>query len=170
MIETVGLTRWEYDIACHVAEQRHAATRGTQNSPTYQANLNRMEDNLQAEIAGACCEMAVAKYLGRYWSAGWWDPEEHAAYSQIPDVMPDYEVKRIRDKKHNLIVKEKYVQLGFNMVLAYTYPDDKLLVDLVGWIPAWQAWHEGEQASWDSTGTLRIFPQSRLIGMEHAPS
>jgi hypothetical protein len=161
-MKTVTLTPWEYDNARWVAENRNGLNRGNANSASYEENIERMQDNLVAETAGACAEMAVAKHLNLFWSGSFWGRDDHHLYADMPDIAPDIEVKRIRERNHNLIVKEKYAEKNLLLVVAYPHPDAPHIVDIIGGMRARKAWDIGAPAAWDRTGTLKIVHQSLL--------
>jgi len=159
---TVTLEPWEFDMARYVAENRHAINRGRSNASTYEKNIERMQDNLVAETSGCCAEMAVAKHMNRFWTGGYWEKSDHERYAKMPDILPDVEVKRIREPHHNLIVKEKYSSQNLYLVVAYPHANDPRTVDIIGGMRADRAWDIGSPAPWDNTGTLRIVRQSLL--------
>lgn len=156
----VTLEDWEYENAVFVAQNRHANNRNVPDAADY--DMSRMEDNLRADIASACCEIAVAKLLGAYWVGGHWQRSEHHKYNELPDVMPNIEVKRIRERTHNLLAKKRYVGKGLALVCAYVDPNNMRNVDVIGWKYADDAWEIGRPVDWDATGGIRLVPQSEL--------
>ena len=157
---TVRLEEWEYENAVYVAQNRHAQNRDVPDSPDY--DTDRMGDNLQAEIAACCAEVATAKLLGKYWVAGHWPRKDHDKYRHFPDVSPNIEVKRIREPNHNLLAKQRYVGQDIVYVCAHPHADDFRTVDVIGWMTADEAWEQGEPVHWDKTGTIRLVRQEKL--------
>lgn len=154
----VRLEPWEMEFSKYVAQRRDAINRMRPNSREY--NDEMLQDNAIAETAACRCELAVAKYLNRYWAGGWWNVEDHHFHADEADIHPDIEVKRIRSRNNRMPVKRKYVDLGQTIVLAYI-EDDSDVVEILGKKSAAEAWELGVQPDWDTTGNLR------LMGKEH---
>lgn len=90
----VTLEPWEYETAYLVGIRRFVANWERQDAAHY--NRASMEEDRNAQPAAAICEMAVAKYLGKFWIGGVWHKSEHFRYRNVPDVGDDIEVRRIR--------------------------------------------------------------------------
>lgn len=158
MIEVI-LEPWEMEFSKYVAQRRDAVNRMRPNSREYQDDM--LQDNAIAETAACRCELAVAKYLNRYWAGGWWDTEDHHLHADEADIFPDIEVKRIRNINNRMPVKRKYVELGQTIVLTYI-ADNSNVVNILGKKRAADAWALGIQPDWDSTGNLRLMDKEHL--------
>lgn len=139
---------------------RHNANLDKDDAPHY--DPSRMEDNLTASIAAACCEKAVAKALDLYWSGTAWDSSQHEKYRYLPDVGKNVEVKRIRETGNPLVVRLKEVRRDFVIVSAYAHRPNFRDVDLVGWLDAQEAWDLGEPAWFDKSNKTRVVDQHKL--------
>ena len=157
----VTLEPWEYEWAAHVGTQRDAINRNKQDAAYY--DKHRMEsDNQRANIMSACGEMAVAKFLNRYWSGDYWPLDRHTELRDRPDISPNIEVRRIRKPNNPLAVRKRDAERGRIMFQTYIHYDDPTQVDVIGWEEAWKAWRYGEQPGWDQTGTARVYKQEKL--------
>ena len=88
------LEPFEVWAAQQIAQRRTIENR---SNPHIYAGYDNLEPQPLAELNAACCEMAVASRLNRYWGALAWKEEEHKLYSErISDVSDCVEVKRIR--------------------------------------------------------------------------
>jgi hypothetical protein len=158
----VTLDPWEYEHARHVASMRESINRNQNNAAHYNPDL--MQDNLYAETAACVSELAVAKHLNIYWSGAYWPVSEHHLHADEPDLFPDIEVRHITSAHHNLAIRLRDVQRNRMMVCAYPNPDNHSVVTLVGWVYAKEGWEEAAPATFDRTGTTRLYPRSRLKG------
>jgi hypothetical protein len=156
----VRLEPWEREWSEHVGTRRHQARLTTRNAEHY--DDSRMEDDLRADIAGACAELAVAKRLNRYWNGSYWTAQQHSKYLNGADVGANTEVRRIRERHHKLQVRTTDVERNRIMVLAYPVPNDFTVVEVVGYGWANQLWEVGDIASFDKTGTVRLVRQDSL--------
>jgi hypothetical protein len=91
----VRLERWEYEHAAHVGFSRFTANWNKQDAVYYQ-DKNVMEEERVASPVIAMCELAVAKYLGKYWHGSYWHACEHDKFRDLPDVGDDVEVRRVK--------------------------------------------------------------------------
>lgn len=156
----IRLEAWEHEWAIHVGTQRHEIRRGSGDAAHY--DPARMEDNLRASIASACCEMAVAKYHKTYWSGTYWPVDEHDRHKGLPDVEPNYEVKRIREAGNPLPVRRGEVKAGRVVVAAWADDSENFRdVYVIGEIDAAEGFARGMRADYDPTGT-RLVPQAFL--------
>jgi len=161
---TVTLEPWEYAWAEHVGIQRDEINRTKQNAAYY--DTARMEDNRHANIMSCCGELAVAKFLNRYWGGDYWPLDRHKEFKDLPDIAPDIEVRRIRKPGNPLAVRQRDSERGRAMFLTYPHPDNPTTVDIIGWVDAKKAYRYGKQPNWDQTGTARVYPQEKLNGPE----
>lgn len=156
----ISLDPWEYEHARHVAIMRDRINQDRQNAAHYDPAL--MQENLYAETAACVAELAVAKHLNLYWSGAYWPINQHHLYADAPDILPDIEVRHITSSHHNLIVRQRDAEKRRMMVCAYPDPDNHAIVRLLGWAYAHEAWPDAEVATFDRTGTTRIYPQRLL--------
>jgi hypothetical protein len=156
---TVTLEPWEYDWASHVGTQRHEINLNKQNAAYY--DVNRMEDNRRASIMSCCGELAVAKYLNRYWGGDYWPLDRHKEFKDLPDIAPDIEVRRIRKSTNPLVIRKRDAERERAMFLVYPHEDGGT-VDILGWLDAKKGYRYGKQPEWDQTGTARVYPQEKL--------
>lgn len=158
---TVTLLPWEIEWANHVGSQRELHARTANNAIHY--DPERMEDNIRADIAGASGEIAVAKYYNVYWSGSFWAPsDKDAEYRSMPDMYPNFEVRRIRERHHSLVVRKRDVEAARNMFLVWPHGEYFQEVDLLGWIDAREGWEIGKAPYWDQTGTIHLVSQKDL--------
>lgn len=157
---TVTLEPWEYEWAKHVGIQRDAINQNKQNAAYY--DVNRMEsDNARANVMSCCGEMAVAKYLNRYWGGDYWPLDRHSEFRGLPDIAPNIEVRRIRKPTNPLVIRQRDAEKDRKMFLVYPH-DEPTEVDIIGWMDAKKGYRYGKQPDWDQTGTARVYPQERL--------
>lgn len=151
----VVLLPWEYVWAAHVGAGRHAANWGKPDAPHY--DHARMEDDRTAQMAGAVAELAVAKWLNRYWSGHVWHASEHGRFRDAPDVGANVEVRRVRTGK-GAAVRRRQVGKGLVLVAAEPVPPEFRVVDVWGWIDYDEAWALGEPSSYSD--------DTRLLGRD----
>ena len=157
----IKLETWELEMAYQVGIRRDSANAGKSDAAYY--DKSRMEDNLRASVAAAACELAVAKATCCYWTASVWDSSQHYKFKDLPDVLPNLEVRRVRHPKSPLVIRERDRRLDRVTVLAYTDIDDWCReVDVIGWITAQVGWSVGTKPGWDTTNTCREVPQELL--------
>lgn len=155
----VTLEPWEYIHAHDVGIRRAVANWSVADKKSYTQGLNQPE--IIASPAAAIAECAVAKGLGRYWSGHVWDNRDHSKYKDTPDVEPNIEVRRIRDRHNVLSVWKKDTDKNLVLVYAWPIPPEFRQVEILGWIPADIAWERGEERH-----GRRVFDQSRLRPIE----
>jgi len=156
----VSLESWEYEWAAHVGVQRLTANRHKRDAAHY--DPARMQDNLRANVAACCCEIAVAKVTNRYWSGSAWKAGQHDTFKRaVADVGHNIEVKRVREHGKPVAVRQRDV-IG-HMVLfgAHAHDPEFLSVTVYGWLPADVAWQLGKPSAYDASGT-RLVEISRL--------
>ena len=90
----ITLEPWEYETAYTIGIRRFIANWGVADAKHYERDA--MEEDRNALPASAICEVAVAKYLCRYWVGGAWHRSEHSKYRKLPDVGRSIEVRRVR--------------------------------------------------------------------------
>jgi len=157
----VTLEPWEYQWAEHVGTQRDEINRTKQNAAYYDSN--RMDsDNARANILSCCCELAVAKYLNRYWGGDYWPLDRHSEFRGLPDIAPNIEVRRVTKPHNPLVIRERDAKKERKMFLTYVDMEDRLNVSLIGWLDAKKGYRYGKQPEWDQTGTARVYPQEKL--------
>lgn len=161
----VELEDWEREWAFAVGLRRDSANRLKGDAPHYDPSL--MEDNARASIAAACCEIAVAKVTSCYWDGAAWDSSQHSAQRERPDVYPDIEVRRVRERDKPLVVRQRDVDLDRLVVCAYAQGPMFKVIDVRGWAHARMAWEIGEPAVYDKRGKTRLVPQEHLRDIKH---
>lgn len=138
----IQLTQDELNKAKEVGEGRNSANANSQDKPYY--DRAKMQDDATASFAAAAAECAVAKVFGEQWHAKVWPASEHWLHADEPDVGNDIEVKRIREERSGLVIREKDVALERRVVLAYPIPESEFgVVDVIGWISAKDGWEIG---------------------------
>lgn len=141
----VSLTDAEYAEARNVGDGRNAQMHGVGDMPYYIRDL--MEDDATASFAAACAEAAVAQSTRLKWHGKVWHRSEHHQHKNEPDVGENIEVRRIRNPNNGLCVRQK--DLGQSKVIFVAYPIPETgfrQVDVIGWMPADQAWEVGYDA------------------------
>jgi hypothetical protein len=105
----------------------------------------------------------VAKATGRQWHAKVWPPAEHWKHRDEPDVGRNIEVRRIREPNNGLVVREKDLNKGKVIFVAYPLPETGFRqVDVIGWLRAEDAWDLGKEAFEET----RRVPQSLVNKLE----
>jgi len=140
----VELAPWQLRWAQDAGEKRTSLNAGAKvkDKPDYQ-NHQVLQDDLTANIAACACELAVSLHLNQSWNGAYWLPSEHRQASLAPDVGRNIEVRRVRDKKNPMPVKES--EQHCNIFQAYSYPESLNIVEITGWAPGWYAWSMGKQ-------------------------
>jgi hypothetical protein len=127
----ITLTPWEYERAFAVGIGRFTANWGVGDAEYYDRSL--MEEDRNAQPAAAICELAVAKYTGKYWHAGVWSRGDHSKYKHLADVGDDIEVRRVRTKN---AVKVRSKDAGKIVWAARTADPEYRTVEILGFISA----------------------------------
>ena len=141
----VALSDDELAQAKRVGDGRNEANLGSPDRPYYHREL--MQDDETASFAAACAEAAVAKATGRHWHAKVWPASEHWKHRDEPDVGRNIEVRRIREPDNGLVVREKDLNKGKVIFVAYPVPETGFRqVDVIGWLRAEEAWDLGKDA------------------------
>lgn len=156
----IELTHWELQAAYQVGMRREQANLHKADAAHYDAN--RMEDNLRASLAAAAAEVAVAKATCCYWTMSAWDSSQHDRHREMPDILPNIEVKRIRKPDNPLVVRRREQGMNRIIVSAYAFPDWFRTVQIVGWLHAKDAWGCGNEAPYDPAGNTRLVRQELL--------
>jgi hypothetical protein len=153
MTARLTLFPWEFDHACRVGVGRVVQRWTSPDAEHY--DPARMEDNTYASIAGAICELAVARWTNTYWPAHVWTPSQHERFRDLPDVGHNIEVKRVRTSLP--AVRESQVGRRLVFWAARTSPDLHH-VTLLGFADHDDAWEQGTPAPYDRTGRTRLVP------------
>jgi len=157
----ITLSDDELDQAKRVGDGRNAANTGSPDKPYYHREL--MQDDETASFAAASAEAAVAKATGRQWHAKVWPAGEHWKHRDEPDVGRNIEVRRIREPNNGLVVREKDLNKGKVIFVAYPLPETGFQqVDVIGWLRAEDAWDLGKEAFEET----RRVPQSLVNKLE----
>lgn len=155
----VDLYPWEIELAYQVGIRRDNVNATKPDAAHY--DRSRMEDNLRASVAAAACELAVARATCCYWTMSIWDTSQHYKYKALPDVLPNIEVKRVREPENPMVVRRREVGTGMVIVSAYAVPSFFRSVEIKGWLPADEAWSLGKPAAYD-TANSRVVDQEQL--------
>lgn len=100
----IELYSWEYEHAYHVGIRRFTANWDAEDAEHY--DRSRMEEDRNAQAAAAICELAVARYLGKYWHGGVWCRHDRRKYRHIADVGDNIEVRRSRTQDAIMVRKK----------------------------------------------------------------
>lgn len=155
----INLETWEYERAADVGIRRYTANWGRENAPWY--DPERMEDDRTASVAAAISELAVAKYLNRYWHGHVWHASEHDKYDMYPDVGLNTEVRRLRVSQGVPIRKKQNLLEDLVVWAAFPVPREFRQVQILGWIRQQVGWEFGLPAKYDAE-TTRLFPVDKL--------
>jgi hypothetical protein len=131
MNPVVQILPWEYERGFAVGIGRFVANWGTSDAPYYDRSL--MEEDRSAQPAAAICELAVAKYTGKYWHGGVWCRGSHHKYKHLADVGDNIEVRRVRTGK---AVKVRRKDAGKVIWAARTADAEYRSVEILGFISA----------------------------------
>jgi hypothetical protein len=157
----ITLSDEELAQAKSVGDGRNAANIGSPDKPYYHREV--MQDDETASFAAACAEAAVAKATKRHWHAKVWPAGEHWKHRDEPDVGRNIEVRRIREPNNGLVVREKDLNKGKVIFVAYPIPETGFReVDVIGWLRAEDAWEVGQEAFEET----RRVPQSLVNRLE----
>jgi hypothetical protein len=165
---TVTLERWELAIAILVGTQRTAAMIDVPDALHYQGHEKHHQENYTLDQVGAIAEMATAKYTGRYWSPAAWQAEEHSTMKHAyPDVMPNIEVRSVRQPHYRLVVRQADVDGGRRIVKSQVHDTNgATVVTLYGWADAQYAWDNGVTSPWGDEN-VRLLDEQHLSDMIH---
>jgi len=156
----IDLETWEYERASDVGIRRYTANWGKVDAPWYQ-DPERLEDDRTASVAAAVAELAVAKYLNRYWHGHVWHATEHQRYDMYPDIGTNTEVRRIRISQGVPIRKKQNLIPNLVVWAAFPVPREFRQVEIRGWVHQEIGWREGVPAKYDPNST-RLFPLDKL--------
>jgi hypothetical protein len=101
-----------------------------------------------------------------YWSGSAWDSAMHDLYRHEPDVGGNIEVKRVRSRENPLVVRKREVAADWLIVSVYSVPPAFEEVEILGWLPAREAWELGSPADYDARGTTRLVGQESLRSID----
>jgi len=127
----VSLERWEYEHAADVGIRRLTANWNKQDADYYQ-NKKVLQEERVASPAIAMCELAVAKYLGKYWHGSYWHATEHNKFRDLPDVGDDIEVRRVRTGAATVRRKDR----GRTVWVAREHDAECRTVEILGFVDA----------------------------------
>ena len=127
----ITLHPWEYERCFAVGIGRFTANWGTDDASHY--DRSRMEEDRNAQAAAAICELAVAKYTGKYWHGGVWCRGDHHKYRHLADVGDDIEVRRVRTGNAVMVRKKDAGKIVWAARLA---DSEYRTVELLGFVPA----------------------------------
>jgi hypothetical protein len=127
----VEIMPWEYERCFAVGAGRFTANWGTPDAKHYDRSL--MEEDRNAQVAAAICELAVAKHTGQYWHGGVWHRSEHSKYRHLPDVGHNIEVRRVRTR-NAVMVRAR--DAGKVVWAARTVDPEYRRVEILGYVNA----------------------------------
>ena len=151
---TVELTPFEHEYAAAIGVRRFNERRDSKDAGWY--DPERMESNLQANIAACVCEMGVAKALNKYWGGHVWHVSDHNKYEKVADVGHRIEVRRVRDRNGSPAIRWRDVERGRILVAAYTPPPLYVEVQVLGWVEAFDGWNQAKPAEYDKSKRTRV--------------
>ena len=136
------LTSSEMEMAAHIGFLRNIASLQSGGEPA----AGFEGPGWAIHIEGACGELAVAKYLNRYW------PGHINTFNRLPDILPDIEVRTRSREDYQLIVRPKDVNLRKFVHVTGEAPNFLIW----GWMYGedakahadWQANHGGRPTAW----------------------
>ena len=163
----VTLDPWEYDHAHHVGIRRSTANWQVADTAAYRND--RKQDERTASPAAAIAELAVAKHLGLYWPATVWVRSAHSRYRHLPDVFPNIEVRRVRDRRNRVAVRAKDLGKGLVLVAAHPIGEEFREVEILGFLPVEEAWEIGTEVPFDSFDSTRGVTVSQMHPMSTWP-
>ena len=161
---TIYLEPFEHNIAVQVGVARYNMRKDSGDQSYY--DPARMESNFNANIASAVCEMAVAKYTNQYWACHVWCVEQHRLYSRMPDVGTNIEVRRVRDKKNPVAIRERDVRDGRMIYAVYAKAPEYEEVEILGCIDAQEGWNIGTIPSYDKKNNTRVVATEQLTKLD----
>lgn len=95
-------------------------TTENKSNPHNYSGVAHLEPQDVAELAGACCEMAVASRINRYWGGLAWAHGEHSIYEpRVADVSDCVEVKRIRRPDNPIVFSSHDIDKNSWLFLCY---------------------------------------------------
>lgn len=150
----IALTEWEYRRGWEVGIARYTANWGRSNAAHYEDGL--LEPDRVANPAAALCEIAVAKYLGRFWHGHVWHKSDHAANRSLPDVGDNIEVRRVRSGCGPCVRTSDRGRIVWG---AREADDEFRTIELLGWVLADDAF---TSVLWRRAGEYGHFPSNLL--------
>jgi hypothetical protein len=127
----VHIMPWEYERCFAVGAGRFTANWGVPDAPHYERTA--MEEDRNAQVAAAICELAVAKYVNQYWHAGVWHRTDHGKYKSIADVGSNIEVRRVRTRDAVAVRKKDSGKVVWGAKVA---DPEYRTVELLGYVSA----------------------------------
>jgi len=155
----VTLETWEYEYASTIGIRRYTNNWGKPDAAHY--DHNKMEDNRTAQVAAAIGELAVAKAINEYWSASIWDKKDHKKFKDLPDVGKNIEVRRVRTQNGPAVRKKDLEKEGLVIFGVTPIPKEFKEVEILGWMPALEAWEKGEETFYG-----KIIPREIMYPIE----
>jgi hypothetical protein len=145
---TTTLTKYELDMAAVVGVRRNvsAVARGRQHQHGMSA-----DDGWRAHIEGACGELALAKYLGKYWDGS------VDTFRSMPDL-GDIEVRTRSKPYYDLIIREDDDPSKVYVLVTGSAPD----YEVRGWIRGEQARRDEWLQSYGGRPPAWFVPQDAL--------
>jgi hypothetical protein len=127
----IELLPWEYERAFAVGIGRFTANWNVEDASYY--DRSRMQEDRLAQPAAAICELAVAKFTGKYWHGGVWCRVDHEKYKHLADVGDDIEVRRVRTGNAVKVRKKDAGKIVWGARIA---DDEFRTVEILGCISA----------------------------------
>jgi len=159
----IDLEPWEYEWASHVGARRFIENWTRGDAQHY--DRSRMEDDRTAQVAAACCELAVAKWTNQFWSGHVWKAHEHERRKDLPDVGRHVEVRRLRTRETAALRRH---QIGKNLVLVVAKPvmPELRAIEIYGWIMYDKGWTLAEPSDYDPENTRLLQPHHLRLDLQ----
>jgi hypothetical protein len=156
----VFLEPYETEAAIQVGTKRYLMRLDSGDRAYY--DRSRMEHDLHANIAACVAEIAVAKHLNQYWGNHWWVASGHKLYESMADVGYDVEVRRIREPRNPVAIRDKDVFNDRTIYAVYVKTPEYTEADIIGSISAKRGWEMGSRPEWDKKDESRVVSLDQL--------
>jgi len=156
----IFLEPYETEAAIQVGTKRYLMRLDSGDRAYY--DRSRMEHDLHANIAACVAEIAVAKHLNQYWGNHWWVTSGHKLYESMADVGYDVEVRRIREPKNPLVIRNTDVFRNRTVYVVYVKTPEYTEADIIGSINAKAGWEIGSRPEWDKSNETRVVSLDQL--------
>lgn len=140
----VTLESWEYIHAHDIGIKRAVANWNVPDKKSYTQGNNQPE--IIASPVACISELAVAKATNKYWVGGVWDNRDHGKFKALPDVAPNIEVRRVRERNNPIALWKSGVGKGLILAATYPIPPEYRQVEILGFIPYDIAWEKARES------------------------
>jgi hypothetical protein len=161
----VRLTDEEFSKAWEVGAMREHQNAGVPDASHYrEIDRTRADDSLTSNCVAAVAEYAVAKLTGQVWHGLAWRRNNHHLHRNDPDVGERIEVRRVLKPSNGLPIRERDIERGRLMVLAYPLPlAGYRVIDVIGWIDATEGGKVAEVTPWGNRVPQRFLNSMELL-------